>query len=805
MDFPDQFDPSTSILFLGAGFAHAAHNIQNKLVPLVSELEAELRSECKLPPEDRSELQHLAGYADRNNLVDIHEFLRSNFVTSELSPDQKTILSKKWMRIFTTNYDDSVELHSSRLEKTEKRTSYSTEDPVPKHISSNSVVHLHGYIHKCTANNALTQLVLTHYSYAQQRAIESPWWSIFERDLLISENVFFLGYELNDFEPAKYLSLNPAYISKTFFILLPTSNPVALDKLTPYGTRLSFGVEGFAEKCRHASSKPKPSHPAALRSVRYFDIDKDRKLFAPPTPIEVESLFSLGQFNIGRLIATFPESKYILIRKKRLLECDEALDSSKTLIIHSQIGNGKTIFTYSLAAHLTVSHSTCFFVRDDFVPTADEIEFLKTIPKVVLFFSNYDTAYKLMDSFSTIREDARFVIEVNTSTQLVRYSEIASIATGSVSRINLNYLSAGELREIFHLLDKCGIAPSSFFDRFKEGAEFRDIVLSVFENTDVASRIDKAMKPILENGDAKFIFLCSSILKILGLHTEIDFLRSIVKIDVYGVIKGAGEVAYELIDFSQDRITPHSSILSEFIVKRYLKTFELAGAIFRMASQAAKRMHESEDPQSERARAGRATMGSLLRFSFLSKLFEGQADRDDQIRTIYENGRDNVYIQDEPLFWLQYSIFARNLGRIPIAIKHMETAYNRASARPGFLTYQLDTNSLGLYLDAERAQQKDAPFKYYEKISDLIERSKNILGEMNHRVHVLKALEKIYPTIEYRHAALTVSEANGLVFHLNLLVGVFNGLTVEERSEWGTDAIRASLERAVNVIVAHKR
>ncbi len=82
-----------------------------------------------------------------------------------------------------------------------------------------------------------------------------------------------------------------------------------------------------------------------------------------------------------------------------------------------------------------------------------------------------------------------------------------------------------------------------------------------------------------------------------------------------------------------------------------------------MASEAARRMNEDTNLQSERVRSARATLGALLRFSFLDELLGQSQERDSQIRNLYEHCRRDTNIQGEPLFWLQYSIFMQDIGR----------------------------------------------------------------------------------------------------------------------------------------------
>lgn len=263
------------------------------------------------------------------------------------------------------------------------------------------------------------------------------------------------------------------------------------------------------------------------------------------------------------------------------------------------------------------------------------------------------------------------------------------------------------------------------------------------------------------------------------------------------MLSEAGEGAYEFVDFAHDRVEPHSALFSEFLIKRYLKPHEFVSAVFYMASEAARRMNEDSSPQSERVRTARATLGALLRFSFLDEVLRSHPDRDEHIKSLYEHGRRDTNIQGEPLFWLQYSIFMQELGRWDLAERHMDTAYERGRERKGFQTYQLDTNSLGLCIDLEMRQPKDAAVERASQILDLLDKARLMISDGNHRGHVFKVLVEIEPMVQKRKNGLSQAEAVAFIYQINLLIDHLNGLPKEEQALWGSGFITASLTRAV--------
>ncbi|TIL95147.1 MAG: hypothetical protein E5Y73_08420 [Mesorhizobium sp.] len=145
MALPTSIDPQSTVLFLGSGFSSGALAIGGKSPPLGRELSNILADDLGLPRE-RYELQTLADAYSRRHEIGLADKIRALYTIGSISAEQRTILSHRWQRIYTTNYDDLVEFayHSNGLNV----SSYTYDDPKPARIPRGSVIHLHGFVHK---------------------------------------------------------------------------------------------------------------------------------------------------------------------------------------------------------------------------------------------------------------------------------------------------------------------------------------------------------------------------------------------------------------------------------------------------------------------------------------------------------------------------------------------------------------------------------------------------------------------------------------------------------------------------------
>lgn len=798
--FPTGFDPSSSVVFLGSGFSVEATNIVGENPPVGDGLRKKFLELLELDESEASDLKDLAEYAFQNG-SDVLKLLREQFTIANVSDSQASILAQPWRRIYTTNYDDVVECYHKANGTTPKPAVFSNEDPKAKQVRTGSIIHIHGYIHRMTPNNVMRQAVLAHRSYAEQAATTSPWWQQFERDIRSAENIFFVGYSLADFETASYLTSSDDLVSKTHFILRANQSPIVRARIERYGNLHEIAVDGFAKECGKAVVGKRPEHANMLMSMRYFDVFPDDKTQNPPTPVEIENLFTYGNFNIRRLFATFPKAEYVLPRLSLVGAGFDYLSANRTLVIHSKTGNGKSILRNCLCMKLSEAGHSCFECKDDVTITEQDIEFLKAQSKPVIVFSNYDTAYANMHLFRDMPDAARFLVEMNTGTLQVRRNEVLDTLIGPVERLDVNHLENGEIRELNALLDRAGIASTDLLANFNDGAEIRDIVLSLYENDEVASKIKAILTPLLQNPEFKKVLFSASILRALGLKTDPTFLRAVTKVDSYAALSAIGESAYEFFDFSLDKLEPHSSLFSEYLVQSYLDPGELIGAIYWLSAEAAKRMHEFGDFQSERHRDARHVLAMLLTHRRLANFLKNDPNRDTMIEDLYEKARSHNHISAEPLFWLQYSIFMQERRDWSVAEKLMETAYRRGSERPGFQTYQLDTNSLSLLVDLEISDSNSEGVQRFERLVELLEKVRSMLAEGNHRGHALRVLNKLERLVRGIKHKLSNSEATTLTYHLRLIEQALETLEMAVKTETGSDQVKASIARARTFLV----
>ncbi|SSV50698.1 Uncharacterised protein [Acinetobacter baumannii] len=799
-DFPTAFDPSRCVIFLGAGFSADSTNKANGCPPVGDGLNKAIKELANIPVDEPSDFTDSAGYAISQKL-DLFGLLEGLYTIRKLTDSQRKILSLPWLRIYTTNYDNSVSVFMAEKNGNASGDIFDLTDDPPRQLRKGVVVHLHGSIAKCQPDNLDQSLVLTRRSYVEQRVKKSPWWDWFDRDIKISQYVFFLGYDINDFEPASYLIKYPGMEGRRHFILRNPKSPIIASKLVDYGVRHSFELTGFVDRLDRAKVEATPAHERELSSFRYVDLSKDNKLPLKPTSAEIQELLAFGRIRFDGIRSSFPKSEYVVIRTSSLDACKNALKENKTLVIHSKIGNGKTIVSDELKIVLSQEGRRCFILRDNISPLPQDIEFLKGIDAPVIFFPNYDSAIANIHLFEGLSENSRYVVELSSSTLQVRMQEVHNRLRGKIARIGIDRLDQDDATALIDLLGKAGLTALSRAVDIREGIEFRDFLLKSYDDPEIARRLRSVIYPLLQNAPARRLICISSILKSAGLPVDVGFIEDVTGEDPYAILSGLGESVLELMAYSMDKLEPHSSVLSQHILQKYVDSKDFVGIIFDLAAEAARRIDEAHDFSSERFRRARALLSAVIRFGFVNSIIGQAADKRKTIEKLYESCRRDALIEKEPLFWLQYSIFWQDEPRWDLAESHMAEAYSRGAARPSFKTFQLDTNYLGLLCDLELFfSNVGQPVARFEKLTGIMETCRAMIDDGNHRNHVIKAFLKLEPMISKRKGDFTDVQCTALCYSLNLVAEKLAALPTSEKALWGTEPCRMSIENCIRIL-----
>lgn len=776
----DSLDPANSVLFLGSGFSAGAINIAKSVLPAGYPL---LERLALALGEDVNDLE-LKSAADEflsRTDLSLYDLLYETFTVSETLPYQREIVSLPWARIYTTNYDDII----SHIKGTDFPI-FTFDEPRPRRLPQAFAIYLHGSIRRATEADVDNQLILNSKSYDVITRDHQHWFHEFQRDRRTFEACYFMGFSLSDHHISGLMTSGEESVKRTFFISRKDPKPSFLRRASEYGEVVPLGFEAFADL---AKTLPKPERPKdlnSLQSFKYLRPGLDSKPLTAPTPVEIINLVSFGTFSQSRFFNTPIEFPYVAPQNKHIEDTLVALRDARTVLVHSRLGNGKTIFTSLLALKATMEEGyICLLWRRAGRHFDQDLEVIADQKRALVIFDDYDAAIDNIERISAKALEAKFIVTVRTGQQEVRFHEIMVKLPAPVKRVNLNTFSEVDRVKLLEILHRAGAHAGGLEETVQSARDIRDIVTQLYDHSQIRQKIHdvvRASPPLLIK-----IIVLASLIKWAGVETDDNYIQDIIGSDVYTELRKAEIFANDFLDIHDDKVEMRSALLAEYFIQRIFTLKDILDGCYDITTASIRRKTE---------RAHRRLAGELLKFSSLQRFLKFHSGSDDEINRHYIRLSHDKDVNDDPLFWLQYAILMKTCGDISNARLFLNAGYDRAAKIEGFKTFQLDTQALSIFLLQEMGRQT-AVVEGLEDILESINIVSDMIADQSHRYYAIEVIGEVPAFIEARRVAMTGPEKIALTFELSRATKALAGLTAEDKASSGSETIRTAIERAI--------
>ena len=180
-----------AVLFLGSGFSVGAIKADTHTLNGAGTLAYDLQKECGIP---ETEMTTELGQASEVFLKlksedELVDYLIKEFTVIDITSAQETIGAVRWKRIYTTNYDNVIELAYLKNKRSLKSVVLSQSVSTFKD-KSDLCVHLNGRIDGLTIDKLNSEFKLTNKSYLTEEFRKSNWLFLFRLDLLAAKAIF---------------------------------------------------------------------------------------------------------------------------------------------------------------------------------------------------------------------------------------------------------------------------------------------------------------------------------------------------------------------------------------------------------------------------------------------------------------------------------------------------------------------------------------------------------------------------------------------------------------------------------------
>lgn len=409
-----------SILFTGAGFSLGTTNTLGNEPPLAKGLSRQISQLAGI--EEDEDLKYTANLYLKFNSepTELLTLLKDNFILKSVSSYHETICSINWKRFYTTNYDDSIELaciaNDIRVEAIDI-DSNPRDFIVGKPVS----VHLNGAAKQAIVTDLNCKMKLSNSSYLSPDSfVNSPWRSVFKRDLETCSAIVFAGYSLYDFDVQKLLFELPHLKDKTYFVTREGASFKETFEISQFGHVLAIGIEGFAEIVGNISLDENDKDMELLPEA--FEL-REIKSSGKVDDDAVTSLLLYGDYSNDQVDLAVSKNYSIpfIIRRDTIDKVLSFVDSGKHVLVHSDLGNGKTVFLDSVSAHLTSNGIKVYFLANEDGNYLQDIELIaKNKDKTVLIVDGYSRVNDLLNYISEMHPQNLTLILADRNNESMR-------------------------------------------------------------------------------------------------------------------------------------------------------------------------------------------------------------------------------------------------------------------------------------------------------------------------------------------------------------------------------------------------
>lgn len=699
-----------AILFTGAGASIDAINLKNSYFKTGGQLAAYLATQVGMDVNI-----NLAIAAEEYKLKfgeeKLIQELQKEFSAKRVDESHTALAQIPWKRIYTTNYDNVMETAYSKVGK--KLLPITIEQDmgrIPK--STTLCVHLNGFIDQLNNETLDNDFKLTESSYIASTIASSAWAGQFRDDIRVAKAVFFVGYSLSDLDVQRLLFETTIIKDKCVFVVGENPSGATAIRAKKFGEMLNISTKDFAREIDAFKRGYTPPDDLeffgeCLQEYKNNDVKatiQDRHVF---------NLVLYGKYR-SSFISTSINNNVLYYRERdELKDVFDQLDKGKrVVIIHSELGNGKTLFIEGIKLLASQRGYNVYDVKHRTNELLNEIDTTcRSGKKTLLVFENYfewNDAIKYFIKNSSSNSVA--ILTARTPAYEVTVDDLYKhLGTSNIPEINVDKLGPSDLNWTVNLFDHYGLwaekASSTRKQKLdflkKHHQDFSSILLGLLRSPLVISKFRQVLDQLNNKREYYQVIISILALSVMNYETTIDRL-----IDFWGDIimdpKFKNDnVVSQLIEFERGEIQLRSSTLSRYLLRHVVDGKIVVDTLIHLRQRSEEKLKTSD--------YYKTLSKNLVRFHNLQNLLP-EVNKKTAILYYYESIKNLASSKENPLFWLQYGIACLVLKEFERTEKYLSTAYAYAKQTPNFDVFQIDNHYARYLLEKSIETGADANF-----------------------------------------------------------------------------------------------
>lgn len=746
-----RIDPKHTVLLLGAGFSIGCTNIVGKPIPMGAGLRKIIVDELQRKDEGAGydELD-LKAAAEALYDVDPNKFtalLGNYFSINSYTEHHEFIAKHDWMRIYTTNYDNLLEII---LES--NVPVYSTIDSRPEKVAFGSVIHLHGGIFKKKNMDLMSALVLGERAYVEQRLEQSTWYQLLQSDFDVAENVLIIGYSVSDPSIANILADSNNSREKTYFINGHDLKTAHQSRLEKYGRVFKIDIGSIREIINFEST-------TEIKKFKSFvdirDLSKSAEL-VDPTVYEIKHFLGSGDLDKFRFFMFRDLDMISVPMNTELSQVIDCIKREQNVIVRGRIGNGKSMFLMQAAVKLSRLGYSVYYFHKYMSSVFSEIKNISLIKNSVIVIDELINNKDLIRKIRNACQDVPIITAERSGLLNDRLSLVQELFGNNVYLLNIGTINRKQVQILNGILRSAGLREIKFTNR-NNSADLRDAIVTMFKENDIVNRVFKQLSDLNDQNLIRSV-LTSLVFPYIGIAVTEYTLRyyNQYKNVMYKIQSNRG-LTSDFLDVTDDKITIKSAIFSEQMLQRCFDPRVSIEVMVQIGTVAARNQSDG---------LGRRVFSNITRFSHLIDLY-GASNIDNIREHFYEKLRNINEANLHPLFWLQYSMLEKQARNLDNSIYLLGVAYMRAESMAYFETYQLDTHALSVYCKYAQTCKGEKFFEAIDFVFTYTEKNIELLQKKEHVQFAIKSLLELIDVERSSSKLFDLSIKAKLVFYLN--------------------------------------
>lgn len=752
-----------AILFTGAGFSFGCENIFRESPPIAKELSKLIAKKGGIDEDD--DLSYVSDYyLNYKNRNDLLHLLKEHFTIVSSKPYHSQISSMKWKRIYTTNYDNSIEKSATDS----KKVIYSlTADDNPKEFykKKNCCIHINGSISSVSEEDLDSKFKLTRTSYISPDSfVNSPWYYYFKKDLEQCSAIIFIGYSLYDIDIEKILFSSPILKRKTYFIIDKKPSRKEIYTLSKYGHVLPIGVDGFADKIDSANlySQGQESNVFWLDAFERYQLSDTKNKISDDQILNFILHGVLEKEYIDNAISANQTKPFLIIRKC-IEETERILKSNNFVAILSDFGNGKSIFLQEAISYLSILGKQVFVLQNPDGDYVKDIEKIDELGEALLIIDDYSLNLDILIHIAKFNSEKIKVIFSDRTNNHDRLRKALSDEDLQYIEISADILQQNEIEHFIAIIDNLGfwgekanlslrrkIEHISHIDR----SQISHTLLNLFNSPQIKRRINSLLTPIINDVNYKDTIFTICLLEVLNLPRNSSLISEVSGNDfIYKSELRNNMYFNQLFQLKADKVISKSSLFSINLLNNHFTSSYITDKLLELA--------EKFDTLKDNGITERELFKSLLRFSFIERLLP-EKNKLNSLVKYYEELKVRVgWLKYHPHFWLQYGMSRMNYGQLDKAQSNLDESYVLASNHQNYNTSYLDTQQARLFL-LKALNENDGNI-----IWDFFTKAHNLLSLLEDDIYKFRQVINYKRFFEQKYKALSKKNKQNFVTAVN--------------------------------------